>query len=281
MYADDTSIYVFASNIDDLNMLLNEDLEQVGKWFKYNRMVMNVSKTNCMLVCNKQKRYRLTSNALDVKISDMQVTNVESQKLLGVTFDNNLKFDTQVDNVCNKLSKLSYLFRQIKDYLTVDAKHTYYNAYFLPCLDYCVTTWGYCSKMNMEKIYMYQKRLGRMLLNDYECSTKVLFNRLGWLTVYERIELQTLKLVYKCLYDTVPIALSNMLSLRCNDRDLPLRNTGIDLSLPKAKTECRKCSFDYKGAEAWNNLPMYVKQSESMTQFKFSVKTYIKSKRES
>ena len=96
----------------------------------------------------------------------------------------------------------------------------FYNSYFLPSIDYCITTWDYVSKENVERVFKYQKRLGRMILHDYECSTKILFERLGWLTVSERIEFQTLNLVYKCIHENVPLSLVNMFNVRTNIREL-------------------------------------------------------------
>ena len=47
---------------------------------------------------------------------------------------------------------------------------------------------------------------------------KKIFEKLGWLTVYERLDLITLKQAYKCLYDD-GIDRNTL-------RQLPLRNTG-------------------------------------------------------
>ena len=69
-----------------------------------------------------------------------------------------------MSTVCKKLSNLTYLFSQIKDYLTLDAKHMFYNSYFLPSIDYCITTWGFVSKENVDRVFKYQKCLGRMIL---------------------------------------------------------------------------------------------------------------------
>ena len=233
---------------------------------------MNVSKTNCMLICTPQKRLRLVSDVLDLYIDEICFTNVTHQNVLGVTIDNSLKFDIHVENICKKLSKLSYLLSQIKYYLTYDAKLNFYYSYILPCFDYCITAWGYSSKGNLDKLYKFQKRIGRQILNDFDCSSDLLFKRLGWLTIYERLDFITVKNVYKTLYENAP---TSLFTFRNNSREIPLRNTGIDLTLPNANTEFRKKCFDYAGAQKWNSLPHDIRNALTLSHFKYLVKRFI------
>ena len=78
----------------------------------------------------------------------------------------------------------------------MDGTITFYNSYILPCLDYCITTWGYTNKTNLEKLFRFQKRMGRLVLNDFESSTSTIFQQLGWFSIYERVEMKTAQLVY-------------------------------------------------------------------------------------
>ena len=272
MYADDTSFYVTGKNLNELNTLINSDLENVSRWFALNHLVINASKTNCMLVCTQQKHVRLGNVNLNVSINESLIQNVEHQNILGITIDNCLKFQLHVDNICKKLAKLCYLFTQVQNCLTYEGKHAFYNSYVLPCLDYCVTTWGYSSKTNLDKLYRYQKRIGRLILNDSECNSDVLFARLGWLSIYERIDFLTAKLVYKCLFDEAPESLKCLFSIRENRS---LRNAGIDLSLPFPKHEFRKKCFEYAGAKIWNSLPTAVRTANNVDIFKMTVKNHI------
>ena len=47
-----------------------------------------------------------------------------------------------------------------------------------------------------------------------------------------------------------------------------LRNTDINLSIPKPNTEYLERSFGYSSAVRWNSLPTQAKQTESLTIFK-------------
>ena len=197
-----------------------------------------------MLICIKQKRNTLINDKLCVHINGSYIDNVNEQNVLRLIIDKSLKFDIYVNYICKRLSKLFYLFSKIGYFLTYDAKEDFYNSYFLPCFDYGITTWGYTSKENLTKQYQYQKRIGRPILNDFERSGEVLLSRLGWLSVYKRVDFNTVKIMYKCFNDSVPDSLRSLFTVR-NNRSL--RNSGIDLSLPLPKRECRKKCFDYYG----------------------------------
>ena len=278
MYADDTSIYASGADVNTINNHLNDDLCRISEWFKSNLLVINESKASCMLICTSQKRHRLATDKLSLYINKSMINNVARQNVLGVMIDNSLKFDFHVDNICKKMSKLMFLLSKVNSYLPYDAKILFYNSYVIPCLDYCMIVWGYASKMNLDKLFRYQKRIGRLILNDYACDSLELFDRLGWLTIYERRDLITLKQVYKCLYhQETPSSLKSLFSLRTNTRQLPLRNTGLDLHIPKVDSEFRKKCLDFVGTTLWNNLPQEIRSASSIELFKQLAQKYLKS----
>ena len=57
------------------------------QWFKVNEMKANADK--CYVLLN-------TSNELTVKINEVQIKNSQWEKLLGITIDNDLKFEDHI-----------------------------------------------------------------------------------------------------------------------------------------------------------------------------------------
>ena len=45
MFADDTNLFISHKNIDTLFASLNKELENVSRWFKSNKLPLNVDKT--------------------------------------------------------------------------------------------------------------------------------------------------------------------------------------------------------------------------------------------
>ena len=87
IYADDTSISCYDTNVNSLNTKLNQDLNNIEKWCQKNRIVINTSKSKSMLICSHQKRSALETDLLNVKIHNICLENVANQKILGLIID--------------------------------------------------------------------------------------------------------------------------------------------------------------------------------------------------
>ena len=55
MYADDTHITFADNTIQDINTVLNEDLARVEEWLTANKLTLNASKTEFMLIGSRQR----------------------------------------------------------------------------------------------------------------------------------------------------------------------------------------------------------------------------------
>ena len=68
------------------------------KWFEDNNMKMNASKCHLFVSGNKYEH-------IWAKIGDDQIWKFVTAKLLGITIDNELKFDEYINNVCKKAQR--------------------------------------------------------------------------------------------------------------------------------------------------------------------------------
>src|SRR3989454_3683504 len=66
LYADDTQLYISFSSADapDNISILSSTLDSVYSWFTCNRLSVNPSKTEYMLIGNSRQRAKLTSTSL-------------------------------------------------------------------------------------------------------------------------------------------------------------------------------------------------------------------------
>ena len=77
-------------NIADVIKTLEEIGEKLVNWFSNNEMNLNTYK--CQLLLNSQE-----SNTL--KIGDLDINNSLSQKLLGITFSCEVKFNRLIEDI--------------------------------------------------------------------------------------------------------------------------------------------------------------------------------------
>ena len=55
MFADDTDLFIFDSNIDNLFKTMNEEIRKVATCFKANKLSLNISKTKYSLLYSTRK----------------------------------------------------------------------------------------------------------------------------------------------------------------------------------------------------------------------------------
>ena len=58
-----------------------------------------------------------TSNDLTVQINEVKIKNSQSEKLLEITIDNDLKFDNYINNICGKASSKTSALLRIAPYV--------------------------------------------------------------------------------------------------------------------------------------------------------------------
>ena len=86
-YADVSTPYVSADNIDGVIKSLEDTSEIFFKWFSDNLIKINADK--CHLLVS-------TNNIVEIKTGNFDIAKSKSEKLLGVIFDHKLSFDDHI-----------------------------------------------------------------------------------------------------------------------------------------------------------------------------------------
>lgn len=101
MFADDVQLYFCSTNIgiDEMVRLINADLKNVSLWSLNNLLPINSSKTKAMFISRRLVRPTLPH----LVINNERIEYVNKASNLGVTFQNNLEWDDQVNSQCGKI----------------------------------------------------------------------------------------------------------------------------------------------------------------------------------
>ena len=92
MFADDTNLFFTDSNLAELNVNINNELELLSRWFKLNKLSLNVKKTNYMHFCTKNRTKSSESN-LCINMEGVNIQEVSTTKFLGVVTNNTLAWN--------------------------------------------------------------------------------------------------------------------------------------------------------------------------------------------
>ena len=95
---------------------MNNELYEVCNWFKCNKLSLNASKTNLMLLGTAYK----TKNAnvsRSIHLDGCQLTRITNTKFLGMTIDENLTWKPHIENVCKLCSRNLGVLNKVKYFL--------------------------------------------------------------------------------------------------------------------------------------------------------------------
>jgi len=116
IFAEDSTLSAYNYNVPDLLDSLSDDLVNVNTWCSKNRMALNISKSKFMLISTETNIHHLTQSCPYIQFQDTNIGVTSSEKILGVTVDNTLSWDIQVETC---LEKVQYLFVVAISYKTI------------------------------------------------------------------------------------------------------------------------------------------------------------------
>ena len=82
LFADDTNLFKYGRDIAILCEEISQELNKLDRWFRVNKLCLNVAKTNFILVAGQ----KCIDNVI-ISINDVNIERVFSKKFLGVNIN--------------------------------------------------------------------------------------------------------------------------------------------------------------------------------------------------
>ena len=266
LFADDATLHKSGGSVENVSTHLSSDVENINTWCYENYMTINENKSKTMLIGTSQKLSRLPQRSLSITVNGQALENVDCEKLLGIYIDPSLQFHKHIDSVCRSITTKLALLKRIKRYLPLHYRKLYYNAYILPCIDYCLTIWGNAAKTQLDRIHKLQKCAARIILDAPPDSPSLpLFCKLEWLTVFERVEFNKGVLIYKTVKGLCPSYLSDMFTYQTSNAYNLRSCSNNDMCIPSHNNELFKKTLQYSGVQLWNNLPVHLRTASTLS----------------
>ena len=106
---------------------------------------MKANPDKCHLFLNKNEN-------IEANINENRISNTIFEKLLGVTFDNQLNFNHHISKICKAASSKLHALARVSHYIDQDKRRILFNSCFLSLFNYCPLMW-----MNHQKLITYMK----------------------------------------------------------------------------------------------------------------------------
>ena len=138
-----------------------------------------------------------------VRVGQDKIWEDKEVKLLGITIDNELKFDRHVSDICLKANrKLSALIRMSK-FLSLDKRQIVFKAFVESQFQYCPLVWMFHSRTLNNRINRLHERALRTVYGDYESSFETLLDKDGsFLIHHQNIQRFAIE-IYKMINDEI------------------------------------------------------------------------------
>ena len=143
-------------------------------------------------------------------MGDGTPVEVDEFKLLGVTFSKDLFFDSHIDAISNKVSKLSGFITRCTRGMSSYALLNLYKALILPHIIYCACVWAPHQRNHLNRLEKVKRKISRTLffmqfpIADVRPPYSNRFTDLDIVRVEDALKIQRLILGFKILNDLVP-----------------------------------------------------------------------------
>lgn len=260
LYADDTLIFTEGHNDEECRDKMISDLDNINEWLKMNKLKLNEKKTKIMEI-------NMTSE-INIDLNGETIEKVDHIKYLGFIIDKKLNFNEHIEYICKKIGKKIGFFKRIRNKLNVLTAINIYNTIIKPHFEYGSTIlYTCCTETHLERLQKLQNKAMRSILklNRY-ASINTMLNTLKWLSIKQRLALNTLKLIRKIKLGNAPDYLCEQIRYVGEVQPYSLRSAD-NFRLPRAATSSMQRSLFIKGFKLFNSLPNIVKTETNVNEF--------------
>ena len=154
-------------------------------------------------------------------------------------------------------------------------KQAKYCTLILPYLNYCSENWGNTYESNLNKLFLKQKRVIRIINKaTFYAHTTLLFKKLNVLKLKDLIELKTAIFMYKVYTKSLPRNILEKFEIKNKNRCYNLRSKKV-FNLKFVRTTQKQMCLSVCGIKLWNSLSEETLKCKSIQSFKSKYKSML------
>jgi hypothetical protein len=115
MFASDINVSITESDVGSLQNQIDRVIAELEIWFSRNNLVINAGKTGVMSFHNRQTNFLVKPQ---VTFNKMNLDYTAETKFLGIHITDTLNWNTHVQSLGRKLSKVLLMIKSLKEILS-------------------------------------------------------------------------------------------------------------------------------------------------------------------
>ena len=233
------------------------------RWFNENCLKINPNKTDLALI--KSSKKRLTSE-FSVNFGNVTIKPSPTVKVLGMTVDAGLKFESHVSGVVRRCYATLSGLSKMTDKLPEAVKKMIVEMLIFPHLSYCSTVWAGCDgtqRHRLQKVINHCAQVVKGVSRSTHASP--LLAQLKWPRFDALIaERDVAQVHYLLNHQQAPAGLTEHIAYRSDVSNKETRASAAGLlELPKVQKEHTRKFFFSRALACWNRVPAEVREARS------------------
>lgn len=165
LYADDVKVGRVINGLSDC-LELQDDLFRLASWCDSNQLTLNADKCSVLTVSNKTTHNVTHAYTLP---GGHDLVKRDSVKDLGVHFDEDLRFQTHIDQLVDKAFRtLGFVIRTSRGFRRLASIMHLYRHLVLPQLDYACSIWSPYYLNHVAAVEAVQRRFTRFVFRKFD-----------------------------------------------------------------------------------------------------------------
>ena len=249
-YADDLTLTCASEDLASLRTKLQCDIDLLAS--KLNNMGLNISsKSKFMLYNNPSVKDSFELFVSGTKNPSWRLERVSEQKYLGIIVDQALNWKAHIGKLRKSLISICRYFYTLRSLCPLNTLLLVYSGLVNGLLSYCVCAWGSASKCLVDSVIVLQKRILRVIhFKNKWCPTRPIFVNCNILNCRQIFIFRCLKVLLRKVF--LPGELDGHKYLR----------------IPLHRTERRRKTFRIISRIIFNNLPIALRASVSISKWR-------------
>ena len=124
LFADDTSILFADKSLDFIERVVNVQLAKVAEWLLANKLSLNVSKSNFLIISPKK-----VIKTINLSLNNKKLKQENYTKYLGIIIDEQLNWKQHIKQVNIKISKGIGIIYKLRHFVPKNILHMLYNSF--------------------------------------------------------------------------------------------------------------------------------------------------------
>ena len=227
------------------------------RWSETWGMKFNTKKCKHLCITNKRNRLE-TSYSLGTE----RIPLSTEEKDLGVLISHNLSWH---NHIMAKVNTANKVLRLIKQYIHLVRPH----------MEFASQVWSPHQQILIDLIERVQRRATKLIIRDRPYGERL--QELNLLSLASRRLFMDLVFLFKCMMGLYDLDLSYYLvtadSSTCKYN---LRHqVNYQFKIRYARTNVLKFSYFFRTVKSWNSLPLHLRKTESLDDFKDCLKSFL------